>query len=220
MKKLIYFSLLTFFISCNTNTSNENTLNESYQGFWAETAFSYEFYRNGEFEFKTRGHYGDIDLKGNYSINNDTISLLFKNEQLKFDGIIGTKYLLEEDKKCIEELKTQISYCLDAETTIQRATEDKIMATVSKIDKVIERSLYVQSNSKGERNLEFMIRSRPSENKYKKYWVKVVEDNGVNLVPHCNFLVEDENKPIYFLDTTTDSLIELEEWQNPNGINE
>jgi len=65
-----------------------------------------------------------------------------------------------------------------------------------------------------------MIVSKPSENKYKKYWVKVVEDNGVNLVPHFNFLVEKDNMSIYFLDTTRDYLIELKEWQEAKGIDE
>jgi hypothetical protein len=106
------------------------------------------------------------------------------------------------------------------DTSVQRAIETKIITAVSKIDKVVERNLIVQSNSKGQRSLEFMIISRPSENQYGKYWVKVFEDNGVNLIPHFNFLVESDKMQIFFLHTTTDSLISLKEWQNPNGIDE
>jgi len=127
MKNLIYFSLLIIFNSCNNDASIENTLNKSYQGFWAATHFYYEFHSDRKFDFKTEGHYGMIDLRGDYSLMNDTINLFFENEKLKFDGIIGTKYILEKDKKCIEELETQISYCLDVETTIQRAIEIEII---------------------------------------------------------------------------------------------
>jgi hypothetical protein len=68
------------------------------------------------------------------------------------------------------------------------AEDDKILARVFHIPKVVARARKVDSLSGGDRHLSALVYKRPSANS-KYYEVKVVEDNGVTFFTYFRFAV-------------------------------
>jgi hypothetical protein len=87
--------------------------------------------------------------------------------------------------------------------------ENKIIDTIAKLQKVKERMQNVETQTKGNRHLQFIIWNKPTKS-YPYYWVKVVEDNGISYYTHFNFHVYPRTMKIKFLDTINDKVIDLD----------
>lgn len=76
--------------------SFENT----YEGWWANTKWTFEFKKDGKYKRVSSGHYGNTIVKGKYRINKDTIQILtgFENSH----GTINEKYLIAKDSAIID----------------------------------------------------------------------------------------------------------------------
>jgi hypothetical protein len=76
------------------------TIEKTFSGSWAETWWTFDFYKNGTYKRTSSGHYGATEVKGSYKTNQDTIQLLtgYKNS----DGTINEYYLFEKDSFLID----------------------------------------------------------------------------------------------------------------------
>lgn len=95
--------------------------------------------------------------------------------------------------------------------TIVSKEESKIWDTIFKLPEVKSRIKYVDSVTKGKRQLQVWTYSKPNK-KDNYYWIKVSEDNGITTVAHFNFFVYPNNEIKYF-DTVNDSVLSLEDWR-------
>ena len=104
---------------------------------------------------------------------------------------------------------------LHAQTSHNNASlklEGKIIDTIASLKEVVERSKYVEEQTKGKRHLQFAIWNRPKK-ATPYYWVKVMEDNGVSLYTHFNFYVYPKTMTIKYYDTINDRIIDLATWR-------
>ncbi len=90
-------TLLFLVISFNTKAQ---TFEKSFQGLWASTSWTYNFYKDGTYDRVSMGHYGNTTIDGNYKIKSDTIILL--NGFKKTDGTVNETYILDKDSMLID----------------------------------------------------------------------------------------------------------------------
>jgi hypothetical protein len=104
---------------------------------------------------------------------------------------------------------------LQAQTSSKKESsilEDKIIDTIASLKEVVERSKYVEEQTKGKRHLKFAIWDKPKKGT-SYYWVKVMEDNGIALYTHFNFYVYPKTMTIKYYDTINDKVIDLTTWR-------
>ena len=113
------FYLFFLALSC----SDENYfIAKSYVGFWAETEFSYYFKSNGEFIFKTDGHYGKVETIGKY-VKSDSIILLYPYmDWTRHDGVLKSRLIFKKDVGCIQDFDFHF-YCVEKDE--QKRHEEK-----------------------------------------------------------------------------------------------
>lgn len=91
--------------------------------------------------------------------------------------------------------------------------EDKVIDTIASLKEVKERTAYIKKETRGKRNLSFMIAGEPSkETPY--YWVKVMEDNGGAYHTHFNFYVHSKTMKILYQDEVIEKKIDLKTWRS------
>ena len=96
-----------------------------------------------------------------------------------------------------------------------KGIEGKILDTIASLPETKERASYIESQTKGKRNLAYQIFASP-DSLTSDYWVKAVEDNGDSYVTHFNFYVNPISFEIKYLDIVHDTAITLEEWRRQN----
>ena len=82
------------------NPNPAKTFEKTFQGWWASTSWTYDFYKDGTYKRVSFGHYGNTTVNGKYKIERDTITLLtsFKNS----DGTVNETYILDKDSMLID----------------------------------------------------------------------------------------------------------------------
>ncbi|MBI3235254.1 MAG: hypothetical protein HYZ42_14665 [Bacteroidetes bacterium] len=76
------------------------TFEKSFQGRWADTRWVFEFHKDGTYQRKSFGHFGNTTIKGKYIIKGDSIYLLKRFHIIS--GIVNEIYLLDKDSMLIE----------------------------------------------------------------------------------------------------------------------
>ena len=61
--------------------------------------------------------------------------------------------------------------------------------------------------------MKVWVEETPKQPDQNYYWIKVGEDNGINLVTHFNFYVYPDSMRIMYYDTANDSEVTLEKWR-------
>ncbi|HRK80801.1 MAG TPA: hypothetical protein PLZ12_05110 [Saprospiraceae bacterium] len=112
MKHLLIFYFLVFLTACKSkDESNSHAIAEKeLLGFWADTAFTYKFNKDGTFVFKSKGHYGNSSEYGIYTILDDLILLVPNTDWKAFDGVLKTKLKIMSSS-CIRDFNDHY-YCL------------------------------------------------------------------------------------------------------------
>lgn len=92
---ILTFSLLTIF-----SVANSQTIEKTFQGWWATTSWTFEFKADGSYKRISAGHYGNTTVSGSYRLNKDTVYLLtgYKGTH----GTVNEKYLLDGDSILID----------------------------------------------------------------------------------------------------------------------
>jgi len=95
MQKTILFYLLL----C-TNFLSAQNFDKNFYSFWGETFWEFHFLKNGTFTRTSVGHYGNTEVKGEYVLKSDTITILkgYKNTH----GTISEKYAFDFESKMID----------------------------------------------------------------------------------------------------------------------
>lgn len=96
MKKNILTIVMLFWTLLSFGQSFDRT----YQGWWADTGWVFEFKSNGHYERISSGHYGNTKVKGKYNVLGDTIQLTsgYKNTH----GTVNNFYIMEGDSIIID----------------------------------------------------------------------------------------------------------------------
>ena len=95
LRNILIVLILTSFLKVNGQT-----IEKSYEGFWASTSWIFEFDKDGTYKRISSGHYGNTTIEGNYKINKDTIQLLTGFSETH--GTVNEKYLIDEDSLIID----------------------------------------------------------------------------------------------------------------------
>lgn len=102
MKKI--FFLLTIF---STQFIEAQTFEKKFIGCWAETIWTFEFFKNGEYKRVSDGHYGDTTVSGKYIMSNDTIKLISGFEDTH--GTVNEYYFIDKNNVLID-IKLEYGY--------------------------------------------------------------------------------------------------------------
>jgi len=99
MATVKYFIVTIIFLTL-TISSIAQTIERSFSGWWADTWWTFDFYKDATYKRVSTGHYGFTEVKGNYKISKDTLQLIsgFKNT----DGTVNEFYLLDKDSFLID----------------------------------------------------------------------------------------------------------------------
>jgi ribosomal protein S6 len=120
-----------------------------------------------------------------------------------------------QDFKSVDESLKKPNAEIEESMTALKSIEEKILDTIASLPETKERASYIESQTKGKRNLAYQIFSSP-HSMNANYWVKAVEDNGDSYVTHFNFYVNPISFEIKYLDIVNDTAITLEEWRRQN----
>ena len=92
--------IATFIILTISFIANGQTFEKTFQGWWASTSWTYDFYKDGTYKRVSFGHYGNTTVNGKYRIEWDTITFLtgFKNT----NGTVNETYILDKDSMLID----------------------------------------------------------------------------------------------------------------------
>lgn len=103
------------------------------------------------------------------------------------------------------------------DTDYQVDIENKIIDTIFSLTEVKKRAKYIEEETKGERHMKVWVAESPNFPAQKYYWIKVGEDNGMNLVTHFNFYVFPDSMKIMYYDSISDSIMTIKEWRKLNN---
>jgi len=105
------FTILTFifFSSCQRKS---NYLDATYKGAWYDTWFDYTFKPNGNFIYKTRGHYGYTTTKGKYAIIDSVILLRPYTKWHLSQNVLKSGLIITNENTCLYDSKKHY-YCIN-----------------------------------------------------------------------------------------------------------
>jgi hypothetical protein len=95
--QVIIFGCLLF----NLHSCSEQSLQQTYTNFYAETLWNYRFNPAGNFEVNTSGHMGAARATGLYTIKNGTIAL-FYDEESTFDNTFVDRFYIISPEEIID----------------------------------------------------------------------------------------------------------------------
>lgn len=82
------------------NKLKAQTIERTFEGYWARTSWSYEFKQDGSYIRTSSGHFGSPIFKGEYSITSDTLIIL--NGHKESSGTLNSKHLIVSDTFLID----------------------------------------------------------------------------------------------------------------------
>jgi hypothetical protein len=107
LKGILLIGLISALTSCN---KENRLLEKKYVGLWMETSWTYEFRDNGQFIFKSEGHYGNVIDSGFYFIHDNLILLNPRTDWHAYDGALKTRLKII-DSNCIRDFNNNF-YCV------------------------------------------------------------------------------------------------------------
>jgi hypothetical protein len=99
--------ILALLTSC---ADKKEYLNKTYEGHWMETVWTYQFKDNGEFIFKTEGHYDYSQEKGRYILVDSVLLLNPDTDWSTLHGVLKTRLKIVSPE-CIRDYDNNF-YCL------------------------------------------------------------------------------------------------------------
>lgn len=151
-------------ISCREKTETDSqgqiTMDTQFQGYWADTSWTYEFKANGQFVFKSDGHYGKVEDEGFYLIKDNLLFLNPNTDWHTFDGVLKTRLRILS-KDCIRDFDNNY-YCVSLDTLNQLnekewAFKSRVIEIVDTLQIVEHEKKRVASNYPENEKLDFEI---------------------------------------------------------------
>jgi hypothetical protein len=110
LRQIRLIGLIGLLSSCSNETFY---IDDKFNGFFAETEWTYEFKKDGTFKFYTEGHYGNNEFKGRYVISDSTVFLNPDTDWQTFDGVIKPRLRIM-NKECLRDYDNNY-YCKNYE---------------------------------------------------------------------------------------------------------
>ncbi len=88
-------------------------MDDKFNGFWAETEWTYDFKKDGTFKFYAKGHYDTNEYTGRYIISDSTVFLNPDTDWQTFDGVIKSRLKIM-NKECLRDYDNNF-YCKNYE---------------------------------------------------------------------------------------------------------
>ncbi len=154
--KLIIWGLLIGMISCDDRFTY---FDKTYQGFWADTQWTYKFENDGTFKFITEGHYSFSEHSGNYIIKDSLIFLNPDTDWPMLDGVLKTR-LKVMNADCIRDFDNNY-YCTTIDsmnefTNRQYLFNENVSKVIDNLEVVKEEKSRISTYHKGD-SLAFRI---------------------------------------------------------------
>jgi hypothetical protein len=136
--------------SCSNGTLY---MEDKFNGFWAETEWTYEFKKDATFKFYAKGHYGNKEFKGRYIISDSTVFLNPDTDWQTSDGVIKPRLRIM-NKECLRDYDNNY-YCKNYET-IEKLNDKEfefqekaisIIDTLSIVKKAKERLMAIEQDN-------------------------------------------------------------------------
>src|SRR5690606_34359466 len=112
-------------ISCHDGSSRtvqNKFLDRRYEGYWAETLWTYEFKPDGKFIFTSEGHYGNVADYGVYLVQDSLLILTPRTDWRVLSGVLKTKLRIMSEN-CIRDFDSNF-YCLPIDSTYRYTDEE------------------------------------------------------------------------------------------------
>ena len=119
-KHILTLTICFTLASCR---EEDRFINGKYEGLWADTFWTYEFKHNGQFIFKSEGHYGDVTDYGFYLVKDSLLLLNPRTDWHVLDGVLKTR-LKMVNGNCLRDFESNY-YCLSIDAT-NRFIDDEI----------------------------------------------------------------------------------------------
>lgn len=103
------------FVSKTATSSFEG----EFSGIWANTKWTYKFYLNQNFEYKTEGHYGSVEAQGKYLRKEDSLFLIFDSKDTNEPSKLNLLFLIDGDS-CIIDHYLRYDYCKTGNSSKKR----------------------------------------------------------------------------------------------------
>ncbi len=126
MTTSIKIFIITSLLWCTAFASPKPpNLSGVYNGFWATTHWQYQFWEDGNFLFKSLGHFGNTYSYGIYTISNDTLTISTFDDWEVDIALVDTtihdflrfnhnQFIIDGDS-CIIDMNIRYDYCKDAQ---------------------------------------------------------------------------------------------------------
>jgi len=100
----------------------------------------------------------------------------------------------------------------------RNSREKKVLKLINSLPEVAENNKFILEKTAGKRELKAYIEDTPSRTHH-YYVVSVSEYNGVSLVPHFWFRVNEGTNAISYIDAVNNKLVPYNSWhKHPYGI--
>ncbi len=108
-----------------------------------------------------------------------------------------------------------VKYINTSNANRRQRIENRVIDRVYKVPEVRAQVAGFDKQTKGKRNMQFMIAERPSAN-FNYYWVNVMEDNEFNYATDYHLMVDPKSRVVKFYDVVNDTIIDLVTWRKKN----
>ncbi|MBI3221196.1 MAG: hypothetical protein HYZ44_16930 [Bacteroidetes bacterium] len=135
-------------------------MDKKYEGFWADTWWTYEFNRDGQFIFRSEGHYGNVVDSGFYVIKDSLMFLNPTTDWPVFHDVLKTKLRII-DSNCLRDFNSNY-YCTSVVTINQLnekewAFQDNVIFILDNLQIVKDKKESISSKYPKTEDLGFRI---------------------------------------------------------------
>lgn len=118
---LFWGIFLLIILGCESE-QKPNSLEGKFTGAWASTRWTYKFYSNHNFDFKSEGHFGFVEAQGKYRRVGDSLFLTINEKSLIQSGVVNPIFLIDGDS-CIIDDYLRFDYCKTRDWSKKRSTK-------------------------------------------------------------------------------------------------
>lgn len=157
LKYILIGAILIVLTSCK---GKNRLLDKKYEGYWMDTGWTYEFRDNGQFIFKSMGHYGNVVDSGFYFLQDSLIFLNPRTDWHVFDGVLKTRLKII-NANCIRDFDSNY-YCdaveeKDKFNETELAFQERVKGIVDTLQVVKDEKERVSSYHPDKEELDFEI---------------------------------------------------------------
>lgn len=155
---------------CTKSSGTCEPIHAKYEGYWAETLWTYDFEPNGNFIFRASGHYGNVVDSGTYLTGDNMIFLNPRSDWHVLAGVLKTRLKII-DSGCLRDFDSNY-YCI----------------SIDDIDELSAKEFLFQDKVKTILDTTYLVRVEKEriEKRYKEPYIHIVY-NGIIVIDGNEF---------------------------------